>query len=108
MSRAASVQIQRGGIRLGDETHALHAACVHYFDLKRGDWRACLERVRAIGFRIVDIPIPWRHHERRPGELALSSERGKHDLVGFLKLVHELGLFAVLRPGPTLNAELTG
>ncbi len=108
VSRAASVQIQRGGIGLGDETHALHAACVHYFDLERGDWRACLERVRAIGFRFVDIPIPWRHHERRAGELALSSERGKHDLVGFLKLVHELGLFAVLRPGPTLNAELTG
>jgi len=60
-----------------------------------------------MGMRLVDVYVPWSVHEVRPGELELGASNPRLDVAGFLRLAHEVGLYAILRPGPHINAELT-
>jgi len=57
--------------------------------------------------RFVDTYVPWSVHEVAPGVLELGATDPQRDVVAFLKLAHELGLYAIVRPGPHINAELT-
>lgn len=97
----------RGLVLEGGEVVPLWAASVHYFRLARSDWRACLQAVRDLGFRLIDVYVPWGVHERAPGQLDLGEHDSRLDVVAFLRLAAELGLHAIVRPGPHINAELT-
>jgi beta-galactosidase len=85
----------------------LYAGSVHYWRLDPRDWRACLEAVRGLGLRLVDVYIPWGVHETSPGQLELGERDPRRDVVAFLRIAHELGLYVIARPGPHINAELT-
>ena len=96
-----------GGLRIGDRAVPLTAGSVHYWRLDPRDWRACLTATRDMGLGIVDTYIPWGVHEIAPGELELGRGDPQRDVGAFLRLAHELGLYAIVRPGPHINAELT-
>lgn len=102
-----AVRIVPAGVQIGDEVVPLHAASVHYWRLDPAAWRPCLEQVRALGFRLVDLYVPWSVHERSPGVLDLGDDP-RLNVGAFLDLIAELGLWAIVRPGPHINAELTG
>ena len=55
----------------------------------------------------IDTYVPWGVHETAPGAARLRRARRRARRGGFLRLVHELGLYAIVRPGPHINAELT-
>ncbi|MEM9693079.1 MAG: beta-galactosidase, partial [Myxococcota bacterium] len=95
------------GLRLDDQEMPLHAGTIHYWHLDRAHWRSCLEAVRQVGFRLVDLYIPWGVHETAPGKLDLGQHNPRLDVAAFLAEVHRQGLCAVVRPGPHINAELT-
>ncbi|HEU4539287.1 MAG TPA: beta-galactosidase [Polyangiaceae bacterium] len=104
----ARVRLVPEGLELsGGERLPLYAGSVHYWRLSVEDWRACLRAVREVGFRLVDVYVPWAVHERAPGSFDFGEHDARLDLVRFLKLAHELGLYAIVRPGPHINAELT-
>lgn len=107
MSEPTASRLTAEGLDLGSERLPLHAASVHYWRLERRAWRPCLEAVRALGFRIVDLYIPWSVHERGPGQLDLGEHDERLDVEAFLGLIGELGMKAIVRPGPHINAELT-
>lgn len=83
----------------------LFSGVLHYWRVDRADWRACLAAMREIGFAMVHVPVPWSVHERGPGSYVWRQER---DLGGFLDLLAEMGMHAVLEPGPVIGAELPG
>jgi beta-galactosidase len=62
---------------------------------------------KALGARLIDVYVPWNVHELAPGKLELGRNDPQRDVAAFLRLCHELGLYAILRPGPHINAELT-
>jgi len=101
------VQLAPGGLRLKDELLPLLAGSVHYWRLPPERWKKCLTAVRDLGMRLVDVYVPWGVHEVAPGVLELGKEDGQRDVAAFLRLAHELGLYAIVRPGPHINAELT-
>jgi beta-galactosidase len=105
--RERRVTLVPGGLRIGGEVVPLLAGSVHYWRLEPRDWRACLEATKALGLRLVDVYVPWGVHEIAPGRLELGETDPQRDVVRFLRLVHELGLYAIVRPGPHINAELT-
>lgn len=105
--RERRVWLVPGGLRVGDETVPLLAGSVHYWRLERRDWRACLEATKALGVRLIDVYVPWGVHEVAPGRLELGETDPQRDVAAFLRLIHELGLYALVRPGPHINAELT-
>jgi len=85
----------------------LYSGSVHYWRLDPGDWRTALVETKKLGVRLIDTYVPWGVHETGPGEADFGERNPRHDVAGFLRLVHELGLYAIVRPGPHINAELT-
>jgi beta-galactosidase len=101
------VRLVPGGLRVGDEEIPLLAGSVHYWRLDPRDWRACLQATRDLGLRFVDTYVPWNVHEIAPGQLELGRGDPQRDVAAFLRLAQEVGLYAIVRPGPHINAELT-
>jgi beta-galactosidase GanA len=84
----------------------VQAAEFHYFRLPSpGLWRDVLEKYRAAGFNAVSIYLPWAYHSARPGDYDFT---GVRDVDRFLRVAEEVGLYVVARPGPYVNAEMTG
>ena len=46
--------------------------------------------------------IEWSSHEPAKG---IFDFEGDNNLIGFLKLAQEIGLYVILRPGPFIDAE---
>lgn len=99
---APAVMLDRDGLRLGGAPFYLLAGCVHYFRWPRAEWRPLLEQARWAGLNTIDTVIPWNRHEPQPGQFDFADEA---DLGAFLDLCHELGLKAIVRPGPYICAE---
>ncbi|GAB4821127.1 hypothetical protein N2152v2_008173 [Parachlorella kessleri] len=55
-----------------------------------------------MGLNAVEVYVPWNVHEPYPGDFQWE---GFADVERFLGLAQELGLLAVLRPGPYICAE---
>ncbi|HZF51348.1 MAG TPA: beta-galactosidase [Polyangiaceae bacterium] len=96
-----------GGLDVGGQRVPLYAGSVHYWRLDPRDWRACLEATKALGARLVDLYIPWGVHETGPGQFDFGRTDARRDVASFLRIAHEVGLYAIARPGPHINAELT-
>lgn len=75
---------------------------IHYFRIVPEYWRDRLEKLKSLGMNTVETYIPWNMHEPRQGEFVFD---GMCDVVKFVKLAQELGLYAILRPSPYICAE---
>ncbi len=104
MSR--TVNIDRHGLRIAghDQSQPLYliSGQIHYFRWPRSEWRNLLLLAKAGGLNAVDTVIPWNLHEPEPGRYRFQDEA---DLGGWLDLCQELGLYAIVRPGPYICAE---
>lgn len=78
------------------------SGAIHYARVHPGQWRHRLLMLLAMGADTVETYVPWNLHEPRPGEHTFA---GIADLGAFLDLAHELGLRAIVRPGPYICAE---
>lgn len=92
-------------VRDADKERALpfYAGALHYWRVPPERWAACLARLHAQGLTIVETYVPWRVHEPEAGAYDWT---GPRDLGRFLELAAAAGLAVVLRPGPSVNAEL--
>jgi len=104
----ARAKLTREGVLLGDELVPLLSGSAHYFRLEPASWRDCLEAMREMGCTVVDVYVPWSVHEAADGSLDFGEREPRLDVVRFLRLAQELGLYALVRPGPHINAELSG
>ena len=91
------------GLCIAGENVPLVSGAMHYFRVERRRWGACLKAIKELGFGIVETYVPWGVHERRAGQYDWSGQR---DLGAFLDQAAALGLRAIVRPGPHINAEL--
>ncbi len=90
--------------RIDGRATPLYGGAVHYWRLDRDTWDGILESVKAMGFTMVSIYIPWEVHEIERGKFDYS---GNKDIDAFLTLIESKGLRIVVRPGPQINSELT-
>lgn len=89
------------------QTVPLLSAAVHYWRIDPEKWRRALSSVKALGFRFVDTYVPWSVHEQSDGKLDFGRQKPALDIALFLRIAKEVGLYAIVRPGPHINAELT-
>jgi len=68
----------------------------------RAMWRDRLLRIKRAGYNTVQTYAFWNYHEPREGQFDFTGEK---DLDAFLKLVHSLNMYAIVRMGPYVNAE---
>jgi len=75
----------------------------HYFRTHPEQWKDRLQRMKAAYVNTVTTYIPWNLHERRRGVYNFTVDGW--DLVRFIKLVQEMELHLIVRPGPYICAE---
>ena len=86
----------------GDQRRFLISADMHYWRVPCDQWRNRLQRLRDSGADCVGLYIPWGLHEREEGVFDFTT----YDLAAFLDLAAEIGLTAMVRPGPYIFSEL--
>ncbi|HKY37485.1 MAG TPA: beta-galactosidase [Polyangiaceae bacterium] len=105
---ALRARLTRQGLRLGQRVVPLLSGAVHYWRLEPRSWRDCLEALCAMGCTLVDVYVPWSVHEQSDLSFDFGQRNPALDVAAFLRLAEELGLYALVRPGPHINAELSG
>lgn len=101
------IALDPAGLRLDGRHVPLLSGSVHYWRLKREDWARSLDACKAMGLTGIDIYVPWAIHESADQSLDFGKLRPELDVAAFLRMVHERGMLAIVRPGPHINAELT-
>lgn len=96
------LQIRDKQFYLDDKPTKLYAGCIHYFRVPREYWRDRLMKLKAAGLNAVETYICWNLHEPKKGEYRFD---GMLDVAEFLSIAQELGLYAIVRPGPYICAE---
>lgn len=102
-----SVLLSSRGLRLGEREVPLISGSVHYWRLDPREWLAALTALQSLGIEIVDVYVPWGVHEQADGSFDFGARDPRLDVVRFLTAAQSLGLLAIIRPGPHINAELT-
>ncbi|MBO0926702.1 beta-galactosidase [Cellulomonas sp. zg-ZUI199] len=100
-----TVRLGPGGLVLDGREQVLACASLFYFRIPREEWAARLAAVRATGYTLVDVYVPWNFHELAPGEWDFT---GRRDVGEFLDLAHAAGLGVLARPGPYICSEWDG
>jgi beta-galactosidase len=101
-TRTSALQIADGGFLRHGAPHRILSGSLHYFRVHPELWRDRLERLAALGLNTVDTYVAWNFHERRRGEIDWG---GWRDLERFLAIAADVGLDAIVRPGPYICAE---
>lgn len=103
-SRSRSVEVVPGrGLDVDGVLVPLVSGAVHYWRCDRDRWDAVLDAVVELGFGVVETYVPWSVHASGRDGYDFS---GNRDVVTFLRMAETKGLKAIVRPGPTINAEL--
>ncbi|NUU22253.1 MAG: beta-galactosidase [Streptomycetaceae bacterium] len=107
----APFEVTPAGFRLHGEPFRILSGALHYFRVHPDQWRHRLRMLRAMGLNTVETYVPWNLHEPRRGDYRFGA-RGQAgtvhdftDLEAFLRVAHEEGLYAIVRPGPYICAE---
>ncbi|MFF0269835.1 beta-galactosidase family protein [Kribbella sp. NPDC004536] len=79
------------------------SGALHYFRVHPDCWTDRIEKARQMGLNTIETYVPWNLHSPRPGEFDTT---GILDLGRFLREVAEAGMYAIVRPGPYICAEL--
>lgn len=96
------VTLTDNGFLINGQSVRIIAGAVHYFRVPRAYWRDRLLKLKAMGCNAVETYVAWNLHEPKPGKYDFSDNL---DLEAYLRLAHELGLYALVRPGPYICAE---
>ncbi len=75
---------------------------VHYVRVPRELWRDRLWRMKMMGLNTVQTYVFWNAQEGREGVFNLDDST---DLDAWLSLIKEMGMYAIVRPGPYNCAE---
>lgn len=103
---AHTVTYDRYSLSVDGERVFLWSGEFHYFRLPSPWlWRDVLEKIRAAGFTGVSLYFNWAYHSPAPAQYDFS---GVRDVDRLLRMTEELGMYAVVRPGPYINAEVSG
>ena len=78
------------------------SGAIHYFRVPRPYWKDRLLKLKEIGFNTVETYVAWNMHEKRENVFDFSDNAA---LGAFLDTAAELGLYAIVRPGPYICAE---
>jgi amino acid transporter len=84
----------------------VYGTAFFYERIPRERWRATLAAYKNLGINTIDLYLIWNWHEPSEGERDFNGATDpRRDLLGLLKLTHELGFKLILRPGPVIRNE---
>nr|GMC58905.1 beta-galactosidase-like [Ipomoea batatas] len=80
----------------------LISGSIHYPRSTPEMWPGLIQKAKDGGLDVIQTYVFWNGHEPSPGKYNFE---GRYDLVRFIKLVHQAGLFVHLRIGPYICGE---
>lgn len=78
------------------------SGAMHYFRIVPEYWYDRLLKLKECGCNCVETYICWNLHEKSQGEFDFSAGL---DFIRYLKIAQDLGLYAIVRPGPYICSE---
>lgn len=99
---SSPLTIASEGFLLNGQPFRFFAGAVHYFRVPKEYWKDRLLKLKACGFNTVETYVAWNAHQPTPETFDYT---GMLDLPAFLETAQELGLYAILRPGPYICSE---
>ena len=102
MNEKTLLTVEKDGFYLNGKPFRIIAGAIHYFRVPRAYWRDRLLKLKACGFNTVETYVAWNAHQ--PTEDVFLYEDNL-DLNEFLSIAQELGLYAIVRPGPYICSE---
>jgi glycosyl hydrolase family 35 len=102
----AEVRIAERRVWVGDQGRALVSGEVHFWRLDASVWPSVLDRVAELGLDIISSYVCWDFHELAAGRFDFQgTSNPRRNLLAFLDLAAERGVWVLLRPGPYIYAE---
>ena len=92
------IRYDHNGFTLRGKDVFVYSGSFHYFRCDSSEWRDRLEKIKAAGFNTIETYVPWNWHEREEGRTDFAA------LDKFLTQCEQLGLYAIVRPGPYICA----
>lgn len=71
-----------------------------YARIPHEQWADRIQAAKTAGLNTIATSIPWALHEPRPGQFDFE---GGNDIRHFIKLVHQAGLWCIVRAGPYIG-----
>lgn len=97
-----SIGVKKQQILIDGKPIQIISAGMHYFRIHPELWSDRINKAVAFGANTIETYIAWNLHEPKRGEFNFSDIA---DLEKFIDLVHERGLYLILRPGPYICSE---
>ncbi|KAL7162616.1 hypothetical protein ACSBR2_042993 [Camellia fascicularis] len=101
-SCTASVSYDSKAIVINGQRRILISGSIHYPRSTPEMWPDLIQKAKDGGLDVIQTYVFWNGHEPQPGKYYFE---GRYDLVNFIKLVKQAGLYVHLRIGPYACAE---
>ncbi|KAJ4717902.1 Beta-galactosidase [Melia azedarach] len=98
----ASVSYDSRAITINGKRRILISGSIHYPRSTPEMWPDLIQKAKDGGLDVIQTYVFWNGHEPSPGKYYFE---GNYDLVKFIKLVRQAGLYVHLRIGPYICAE---
>ncbi|XP_077246254.1 beta-galactosidase 11-like [Tasmannia lanceolata] len=99
---SSNVTYDHRSLLIGGKRHLLFSGSIHYPRSPVEMWPDIIKKAKKGGLNVIQTYVFWNIHEPVEGQYNFE---GRNDLVKFVKLIHEQGMFVTLRLGPFIEAE---
>lgn len=100
--RTFAIDYENGQFLKDGKPFRFVSGSIHYFRVPREYWKDRLYKMKLAGLTAISTYIEWSGHEPESGVYYFG---GDYDVEAFLKIVDDLGLLVILRPGPYICGE---
>ncbi|WOK98608.1 beta-galactosidase 2 isoform X1 [Canna indica] len=98
----AAISYDHKALIINGQRRILISGSIHYPRSVPEMWPDLIQKAKDGGLDVIQTYVFWNGHEPSPGEYYFE---GRYDLVRFVKLVQQAGLYVHLRIGPYVCAE---
>ncbi len=99
--------ITDGYVAVNDKPQFIVSGEIQYFRLEKDTWEKHLDKLIEANCNTVSTYIPWIWHEQAKGEFDFTgATHPSRDLLSFLKLIEDKGLYFYCKIGPYIHAEV--
>ncbi|XP_021812274.1 beta-galactosidase 10 isoform X2 [Prunus avium] len=102
MAMASNVSYDSRSLIIDGQRKLLISAAIHYPRSVPGMWPNLVQTAKEGGVDVIETYVFWNGHEPSPGNYYFG---GRYDLVKFVKIVEQAGMYLILRIGPFVAAE---
>ncbi|GER28574.1 beta-galactosidase [Striga asiatica] len=98
----SNVTYDKKALIINGKKKILFSGSIHYPRSTPDMWADLIQKAKDGGLDCIDSYVFWGGHETSPGKYYFEE---RYDLVRFVKLVQQAGMFMILRIGPYVCAE---